>query len=83
MLQLSRDDLIRAYTQMRTIRVFEDRVHDEFAAGKIPGFVRICEVRMSDNVWLMAKGSRRPVLVTSDGENPPPSTAARSSNADL
>ena len=36
MLQLSRDDLIRAYTQMRTIRVFEDRVHDEFAAGKMP-----------------------------------------------
>ncbi len=41
MLQLSRDDLIRAYTQMRTIRVFEDRVHDEFAAGKIPGFVHL------------------------------------------
>ncbi len=41
MLQLSRDDLIRAYTQMRTIRVFEDRVHDEFAAGKIRGFVHL------------------------------------------
>jgi pyruvate dehydrogenase E1 component alpha subunit len=41
MLQLSREDLIRAYTQMRTIRVFEDRVHDEFAAGKIAGFVHL------------------------------------------
>ena len=26
---------------MRTIRVFEDRVHDEFAAGSIPGFVHL------------------------------------------
>jgi pyruvate dehydrogenase E1 component alpha subunit len=41
MLQLSRDDLIKAYTRMRTIRDFEDRVHDEFATGKIPGFVHL------------------------------------------
>ena len=41
MLQISRDDLIKAYTQMRTIREFEDRVHDEFANGNIPGFVHL------------------------------------------
>ncbi len=41
MLQLSRQDLTQAYTLMRTIREFEDRVHDEFAAGKIPGFVHL------------------------------------------
>ena len=41
MLQLSRDDLVAAYTRMRTIRSFEDRVHDEFATGKIPGFVHL------------------------------------------
>ncbi len=41
MLQMSRDDLVLAYTRMRTIREFEDRVHDEFAAGKIPGFVHL------------------------------------------
>jgi pyruvate dehydrogenase E1 component alpha subunit len=41
MLQLSRDELTKAYTQMRTIRSFEDRVHDEFAAGKLPGFVHL------------------------------------------
>jgi pyruvate dehydrogenase E1 component alpha subunit len=41
MLQLSRDELTKAYTQMRTIRAFEDRVHDEFAAGKLPGFVHL------------------------------------------
>ncbi len=40
-MQLSRDDLVRAYRTMRTIREFEDRVHDEFAAGKIPGFVHL------------------------------------------
>src|SRR4029453_9514780 len=26
---------------MRTIREFEDRVHDEFATGEIPGFVHL------------------------------------------
>ncbi len=41
MLQLSRQDLTQAYTLMRTIREFEDRVHEEFAAGKIPGFVHL------------------------------------------
>ncbi len=40
-MQLSRDELIHAYRQMRTIRAFEDRVHEEFAAGNIPGFVHL------------------------------------------
>jgi TPP-dependent pyruvate/acetoin dehydrogenase alpha subunit len=35
-MQLSRDELIRAYCDMRTIRAFEDRVQEEFAAGNIP-----------------------------------------------
>jgi pyruvate dehydrogenase E1 component alpha subunit len=30
-----------AYERMRTIREFEDRVHAEFATGKIPGFVHL------------------------------------------
>ena len=41
MLQLSRDDLLKAYTQMCTIREFEERVHEEFSAGAIPGFVHL------------------------------------------
>ena len=41
MLQLSKEDLVRAYTQMRTIRDFEERVHEEFAGGSIPGFVHL------------------------------------------
>jgi len=40
-MQLNRDQLIKAYRDMRTIRMFEDRVHDEFAAGSIPGFVHL------------------------------------------
>ncbi len=40
-MQLSREDLLKAYHQMRTIRDFEERVHDEFSAGNIPGFVHL------------------------------------------
>jgi pyruvate dehydrogenase E1 component alpha subunit len=41
MLQINRDDLLRAYRQMQTIREFEERVHVEFANGGIPGFVHL------------------------------------------
>ena len=40
-MQLNREDLLKAYTRMRTIREFEERVHKEFATGKIPGFVHL------------------------------------------
>ena len=40
-MQLSRDDLLKAYTRMRMIREFEDAVHVEFSAGNIPGFVHL------------------------------------------
>ena len=40
-MQLSREALLQAYRQMRTIRDFEERVHDEFSAGGIPGFVHL------------------------------------------
>ncbi|SFW49411.1 thiamine pyrophosphate-dependent dehydrogenase E1 component subunit alpha [Amycolatopsis australiensis] len=35
------DTLLAAYRVMRTIRAFEERVRDEFAAGEIPGFVQL------------------------------------------
>jgi len=38
---LSREDLLRAYRMMKTIREFEERVHTEFATGDIPGFVHL------------------------------------------
>ena len=40
-MQLSREDLLKAYRQMCTIREFEERVHEEFSAGNIPGFVHL------------------------------------------
>jgi acetoin:2,6-dichlorophenolindophenol oxidoreductase subunit alpha len=40
-MQLSREDLLRAYRTMRTIRDFEERLHTEFATGEIPGFVHL------------------------------------------
>jgi TPP-dependent pyruvate/acetoin dehydrogenase alpha subunit len=40
-MQLSRAELVQAYHQMRTIREFEERVHEEFSAGNIPGFVHL------------------------------------------
>lgn len=33
--------LLAAYRMMRTIREFEERVHEEFATGEIPGFVHL------------------------------------------
>ncbi len=39
--QLNREDLLRAYRTMRTIREFEERLHVEFATGEIPGFVHL------------------------------------------
>jgi pyruvate dehydrogenase E1 component alpha subunit len=39
--QLSREELLKAYRQIRLIREFEDTVHEEFSAGNIPGFVHL------------------------------------------
>src|ERR1700691_2925211 len=40
-MQLSRDELLRAYRSMATIRRFEERVQEEFSKGGIPGFVHL------------------------------------------
>ena len=40
-MKLDKDGLLKAYRLMRTIRVFDERVHAEFAAGTIPGFVHV------------------------------------------
>ncbi len=39
--QLTPERLLDAYRVMRTIREFEERVHEEFATGDIPGFVHL------------------------------------------
>src|SRR3979490_2379805 len=40
-MQLSREELLRAYRSMVTIRRFEERVQEEFSNGVIPGFVHL------------------------------------------
>lgn len=39
--RLDATGLLIAYRTMRTIRAFEERVHEEFATGDIPGFVHL------------------------------------------
>ena len=39
--QLDKKQLLQAYSTMRRIREFEERVHLEFATGEIPGFVHL------------------------------------------
>lgn len=38
---LGRDDLLRAYRQMKTIREFEERLHVEIQTGEIAGFTHL------------------------------------------
>ena len=40
-MDLTKNELLRTYRVMKTIREFEERVHVEFAAGEIPGFVHL------------------------------------------
>ncbi len=40
-MQLSRDELLSAYTKMRTIREFEERLNVEFQKGTVPGFIHL------------------------------------------
>ena len=40
-LQLDHGTLLAAYRTMKTIREFEERLHIQFAAGEIPGFVHL------------------------------------------
>src|SRR5512140_1487523 len=40
-MQMSRDELIRAYRRMKTIREFEERLHVEIATGEIAGFTHL------------------------------------------
>ncbi len=40
-MQLTRDQLIRAYRRMKTIREFEERLHTEITTGEIAGFTHL------------------------------------------
>lgn len=41
MAEYSKEDLLWMYERMRLIREFEDRVHELFGEGKLPGFVHL------------------------------------------
>ena len=40
-MEISRDKMLWAYERMLLIRKFEDKVHELFAVGKVPGFVHL------------------------------------------
>ena len=40
-MSFNREQLLRAYRQMCTIRVFEDRAHAEIMNGQIAGFTHL------------------------------------------
>ena len=40
-MEMTKDELLKSYRNMKTIREFEERVHTEFATGEIPGFVHL------------------------------------------
>jgi len=60
-MQLNRDELARAYRQMKTIREFEERLHVEIGRGEIPGFTHLysgqeaCAVGVCENLTVKDK----------------------------
>lgn len=60
-MQLSRDELLRAYRQMKIIREFEERLHVEIGRGEIPGFTHLysgqeaCAVGVCENLTVADK----------------------------
>ncbi|MGH7049883.1 MAG: thiamine pyrophosphate-dependent dehydrogenase E1 component subunit alpha [Acetobacteraceae bacterium] len=63
-MQLNREDLLRAWREMRTIRVFEERVHAEFAAGGIPGFVHLYAGEEASAVGICLHLTERDVIAS-------------------
>ena len=61
-MQLSREELVRAYRAMATIRRFEERVQEEFSKGGIPGFVHLYA---GEEAWPSASARISPTPTTS------------------
>ena len=61
-MQHSRQFLLDSYRSMATIRRFEDRVHDEFAGGKIPGFVHLYAGEEASAVGVCSQLGTREVI---------------------
>lgn len=63
-MQHSRQFLLDSYRSMATIRRFEDRVHDEFSTGKIPGFVHLYAGEEASGVGVCAHLDNRDVIAS-------------------
>ena len=63
-MQHSRQFLLECYRNMATIRRFEDRVHDEFSAGKIPGFVHLYAGEEASAVGVCSQLTDRDVIAS-------------------
>ena len=63
-MQHSRKFLLDSYRSMATIRRFEDRVHDEFAGGKIPGFVHLYAGEEASAVGVCSQLGTRDVIAS-------------------
>ena len=63
-MQHSRQFLLECYRDMATIRRFEDRVHDEFSAGKIPGFVHLYAGEEASAVGVCSQLTERDVIAS-------------------
>ncbi|MFZ5609845.1 MAG: thiamine pyrophosphate-dependent dehydrogenase E1 component subunit alpha [Pseudomonadota bacterium] len=61
-MQQSRDELLVAYRRMRTMRDFEERMHVEFAAGGVPGFVHLYAGQEASAAGVCANLDARDVL---------------------
>jgi pyruvate dehydrogenase E1 component alpha subunit len=64
MLDLSRDDLVRAYRRMKTIREFEERLHVEIATGDIAGFTHLYAGQEAVAVGVCAKLNAKDFIVS-------------------
>jgi len=63
-MQYHRDFLLDCFRKMVTIRRFEDRVHDEFAKGNIPGFVHLYAGEEASAIGVCAHLDSRDVIAS-------------------
>jgi pyruvate dehydrogenase E1 component alpha subunit len=63
-LSLSRELLLRAYRQMKTIREFEERLHVEIQTGAIPGFTHLYSGQEAVAVGVCEQLTQRDYIVS-------------------
>lgn len=63
-MQMNREDLLAAYRTMRTIRAFEERLHDEITTGEIAGFTHLYAGQEAAAVGVCAHLGVRDLIVS-------------------